>query len=94
MVEHEFNLSSVLQHNRELVTRGIADPEYAEALNNWYIKVDSLCRSSGRPFDEVATWIPAPAKAYTSEDAGSTVDAPGYFVLRPDGAEMIYPGEE
>lgn len=94
MVRHEFDLSAVLEHNRELVKEGKTDPDYAEELNNWYIKVHALCQSSGKSFNEIAVWVPAPVKSFTMEDGGSAVNAPKYFVLRPDGAEMVFNGEE
>ena len=90
----EFNLSAVLEHNRELVNKGITNAQYADELNNWYIKVNALCQSSGKSFDEIAVWIPCPVKSYTNEDLGSVVTPPNYFVLRPDGAEMVFLGDE
>ena len=74
MGEKAFNLSEVLEHNRQLVKQGKADSSYADELNNWYMKVDSVCKLGGKSFDEVAVWIPAPAKVFTSEDNGSAVD--------------------
>ena len=94
MNEHVFDLSAVIQHNRELLEQGKAEAEYVDALNNWYMKVDAFCKSSGKSFEEVAVWIPAPAKAFTTQDNGAVVDAPNYFVLRPDGAELIFTDKE
>ena len=83
----EFNVSEEIAHNRDLAAEGLIPADQTEAVNNWLIRVTSLCQLSGKSFAEMATWVPHPLgwKAYAPQDGGSIVASPDVITVGGDG---------